>query len=1622
MKKAKFFFFTDLVDGSNELTDQLMQDSFCTLESSGGVDSFLTSSVHQSNIPEPKAYAITDGKVAIHEHPNGNHVSLVLKPDVQPQSVNSHIPSIKYYIYRGVKKNTLITNNDISQPGNNIDLIDYIWSKQDDPNTVISADSIKTFIDPTLGTSTPISSSFINKSAGEAPYFEINRGESIGIFDNTGFSLEIIFDDYDYDPTLEILETIDSVRHFIEVDTLAGSANDYEKMLDRHNREEVLHYLDPASFYGSFYFEELGYKDSGSFEKLNNGEDIYVNVISKFANKNELYIDIRNEHGHSFNYYEFVNGGNSKQNAYYFKYLDGSPIKLKYEDPSLTNDELQFSEYYNNGWPLQKIGLPPGLSIPDHDKNIFELHLPKIEHISSQRHRYEKQKIYLASGYLNPRRKLRGKQPKDEDRFIDLVLNSSFTDFFGTIEIPVPNVSLTSSPSTGPLPMAWYTKILYIRQGQKDFSSVIQNSNDFPPSNFFADYLFFPRKLKLPISKTQPNQLIYKKFSSTVYVDLKREGDQDEEFVGEVGIAHDEKYTSLFIIPKHTALKSRGGIAQDLSLSENFIDQNSDSFLNYLDTITNGSLVEGELKFDSPSLTVPYYQFERGGIRLGNKPDRSFFALVFKNTNWENIKLFIEDKINTNELSDVFDISFIIKNRDNTNNDNSESETPYFSFNLFIKGFIINNGEIVPVEHDLGIKFYTNRINGGNQINLIFLDSEINDSLVPKALEKLTCPKFLLKEIDPSRPSDIFFDVPLETKTENQVLNSIEKWAETVYKEDLIDFIKYIFDEVVSSYLDGSETKYRVKSGDRHNLFLIYHYVLSKYIKVESSTNEVSVFLTKNDRNSPKAIYSLLNPNPNNDPENIPLKTYSDVYFPDFSSGNIELNFEENNLTAREPIINEGFLLEASYVFSLWKIGYTMSLVYHFLSNLDESDNSIWSLKINEVASKYPFFNNLLVSLERNKILPISKLNITNTSENKDLIKKFSLLFDDTRLYTTYRKVGLVVEGFQKLFENYIDISKAYNQFTSIDDDKVKRQATIEFYDVKKHYLNDFIVCFYEQLGGVGQNSEFFNFSSGNLANKTTNVFPNNRGAFLLNLYLKDDSTHEQFNKDIIINLNRSDGDYRIYVIHLGQYGIDSTTYVKHKFLKYDETGSSTSKIVDYKFKDFIYRLDKEGADYNIFYNTEQIGSFDSKLGDIYILKPTINKIRLLFNSGAEHMFNTVSTSEIPAPNVFSYSKSFPDFFDDDVFQIQSSQLNNIWNFSEIEDRENIDKLISILINNKPQIEVEMTGGFIGKPIIPFGYDSSINYLEGDIVLFLENSNLNIFKADTNTSNPPNSADWTTQSFNPSQVYKRGDLISHENFIYECKDDFDSNNSPFDFSIDDWIVIAGTYKEDVTYSPSSEFFNRVIKEDENGIATLYFSISLTFGKFNSKAWLKDRQVSTDQRYSFIENNNWSPNELSEEVNPPSQGSLDAIQFARLRYSHAKIIFNPNGTLKISISSFASPLISRLDNVIGTSLANPHTIYGQDDTTNAFVTSTVSGDIPSYNQLLTALRCWGILEAILERLQERANSIGSNEGSEISQLISDILDNAIVNTVISELSSNNVSSNSINYNEYLQMKQ
>jgi hypothetical protein len=551
---ADFFFFTDqnlLTDIGSTPNPQLSTDSFGDLGTdTSGNDLFLVSSVHKSNLGNPLAYAVTRGRVAVYEHSNGVHATLVLKPENQPsENKNVDLPPIKYYIYRGVLKSSLINGLTVASNGGNIDMINYIWDHY--PPSVTSSiaapkEVILVTVDGTLGIQTPISRSFADKPSGASPLHTIDHGESIGQFDSGGFSFEIIFDDYNFDPTIEILETIDPIRHFISEPAIPSSG-DAALFTSRHKREQVLHYLDPAAFYGSMYFvpeKTLKYK-AGIGSSVTDVTNVYSQLVAKFYNKNHIYIDIRNEHEKSFNYYSYISNLSPTKRGYYSRYQD--PVLIEIANGS-SDTTITSNSYYSTGWPLRKLLLPSGLIANNDEKNIYKITLREDQfNVPS----FYGQMIYLANGFINKGgagSNFPKKVPQEADRFIDLPSAPFMLNHFGPFEIPVPNIPST----TDVLPVCWYTRVHYIRTKQKDFSTALKLPTNLPHPNYFADYLFFPLEINLPIPVTTTDQIAYNIFNTNTYVNLMQDNRLD--YVGRMGLAEDNLYVTAFMIPVATRL------------------------------------------------------------------------------------------------------------------------------------------------------------------------------------------------------------------------------------------------------------------------------------------------------------------------------------------------------------------------------------------------------------------------------------------------------------------------------------------------------------------------------------------------------------------------------------------------------------------------------------------------------------------------------------------------------------------------------------------------------------------------------------------------------------------------------------------------------------------------------------------------------------------------------------------------------------------------------------------------------------------------------------------------------------------------------------------------------------
>ncbi len=291
---ADFYFFTD----AEKLADQTNNEAFGhtadTTINNESYENFRVASMHASQIYNINAYAICDGRIFLQDIGN-NLVNLILKPRVQPTSVN---PNIKYYIYRGIRKNSLISSGNVIQDSNNLtqDIYENITRLNGDTSENVFGINLSPSSTPVSYQDTdPIDKVYYHKSSVQFDLWEVKGGWNIGKFDNNGFGLEIIIDNLGYNPTLALARSNTANNHVVSVKALPANANHQLRYIHQNEKEEVLNYLDPVAFYGNFRITSSNnpnklYLISPGSQPTNNITT--PNMFIELQNKDELYAQL----------------------------------------------------------------------------------------------------------------------------------------------------------------------------------------------------------------------------------------------------------------------------------------------------------------------------------------------------------------------------------------------------------------------------------------------------------------------------------------------------------------------------------------------------------------------------------------------------------------------------------------------------------------------------------------------------------------------------------------------------------------------------------------------------------------------------------------------------------------------------------------------------------------------------------------------------------------------------------------------------------------------------------------------------------------------------------------------------------------------------------------------------------------------------------------------------------------------------------------------------------------------------------------------------------------------------------------------------------------------------------
>jgi hypothetical protein len=351
---ARFYFFTDpaLLQAQPDLPasgqpapGQLAYGPAVPL---GGKDQFRITDRHNFTSSGAPAVAICDGVLCAQEDDQGA-LTLILKPSQAPPFES---PVVSYFIYKGIDKGSLLNPagdqilDDVAATATEFTKkVTKEWKAQNSNDLTGSRAALGLDRDATFqhddGTkiftgTDPVERlfSYPHKTM-QLP--TVAAGDVIGSFLGSG-GLEIVLLRLGYKPKLALARTADN---FISVTSLpsgtASQADDYTYFTHWHEKEQVLAYMDPCAYFGSFVQAELYTKSANNAAKVK-GSNIYSDILHPFANRNIAWLDIRNNYSYSYNL---------------FGLYDDTIRFVSHSNANLTNNK----NFRSGSWPILRLSI-----------------------------------------------------------------------------------------------------------------------------------------------------------------------------------------------------------------------------------------------------------------------------------------------------------------------------------------------------------------------------------------------------------------------------------------------------------------------------------------------------------------------------------------------------------------------------------------------------------------------------------------------------------------------------------------------------------------------------------------------------------------------------------------------------------------------------------------------------------------------------------------------------------------------------------------------------------------------------------------------------------------------------------------------------------------------------------------------------------------------------------------------------------------------------------------------------------------------------------------------------------------------------------------------------------------
>lgn len=290
-------------------------------------------------------------------------VNIILKPTA---GLEVAFPTVKYYIYRGIKRDSFFTGGNFNAEGpSNTDTVRKMWedwhANAASTPPPIAPDDLG--FDASLAGTVHIEEVFGNSRAPLRAR-QVREGEWIGTF---GFNKKICFEVIVEAELLNLnLEYARKSKVQIDISAMTAIPNPTPAQVHilRCEKEKILAYVDPAALFGMHFSVGVSGFGLATAQKRDN---LATTFLSKFSTATRVYLDIRSEKGYSYNFYGNYGGGGATPDL----------IKIKPGAATAFVDDV----YLNQGWPLfsqsgwtglgAKVNLGLRLRIDDNTKPLL---------------------------------------------------------------------------------------------------------------------------------------------------------------------------------------------------------------------------------------------------------------------------------------------------------------------------------------------------------------------------------------------------------------------------------------------------------------------------------------------------------------------------------------------------------------------------------------------------------------------------------------------------------------------------------------------------------------------------------------------------------------------------------------------------------------------------------------------------------------------------------------------------------------------------------------------------------------------------------------------------------------------------------------------------------------------------------------------------------------------------------------------------------------------------------------------------------------------------------------------------------------------------------------------------